>query len=50
MIFEKIVNNHLKAYTIKGNKSYLNKALFRPEEKHYKEIGEEPYIKYSCPI
>ena len=50
MIIEKIINKPLKAYAIKGNKSYLNKVLFCPEEKHYEEIGEETYIKYICPI
>ena len=40
MIFEKIVNKPLKAHAVKGNKSYLNKVLFYPEEKHYEEIGK----------
>lgn len=49
-IIEKVINKPLKVHAVKGNKSFLNKVLFCPEEKYYEEIGEEPYIKYICPI
>lgn len=29
---------------------YKQKAKLRPNEHHYENEGEEPYIKYSCQI
>lgn len=34
----------------KSDKIYKTRIKAIPIEHHYEENGEEPYIKYSCPI
>lgn len=30
--------------------SYKRTVSIKPKEHHYEELGEKPYIKYSCPV
>lgn len=30
--------------------TYQRSVSIKPKEHHYEELGEKPYIKYSCPV
>lgn len=34
----------------KTGKTYMDRVSVKPIAHHYEDKGEEPYIKYSCPV
>lgn len=40
----------LSGIIVNSNKVHKRKVSVNPIARHYEEPGEEPYIKYSCPV